>query len=88
MDRSADSSLDGERSEGHSSAVAAALATVGDDRFSAALMTRRGAVQVAVIKKVQYLWTHYELSYPKTQAISTKQKEVEQVGAGDAEEAL
>ena len=72
MDRSADPSLDGERAEGQSSAVAAALATVGDERFSATLATRSREVQAAVIGDVRYMWTHYGLHHPKTQAIATK----------------
>jgi hypothetical protein len=72
MDRSADPSLDGERAEGQSSAVAVALATVGDERFSTTLATRSLEVQAAVIGDVRYMWTHYGLHHPKTQAIATK----------------
>lgn len=72
MDRSADPSLDGERAEGQSSAVAVALATVGDERFSATLATRSQEVQAAVIGDVRYMWTHYRLHHPKTQAIAAR----------------
>lgn len=70
MDSSADPSLDGERAEGQSSAVAVALASVGDERFSAALATRTPEVRAAVANDVRYLWTHYKLRHPKTQAIA------------------
>ena len=75
MDRSADPSLDGEHAEGQSSAVAVALVTVGDQRFAIALMSRSTDVQNAVIGDVEYMWMHYGLDYPKTQAIKEKIKQ-------------
>jgi hypothetical protein len=88
MDRSADSSLDGERSERQASAVAAALATVGDEHFAMTLKSRIPEVQRAVISNIRYMWTHYRLSYPMTQAIDETKKQGEQGGDGDAEEAV
>lgn len=72
MDRSADPTLDGEYAEGQSSDVAVALATVGDEHFSATLVTRSREVQVAVIRDLRYMWTHYGLHHPKTQAIAKR----------------
>lgn len=71
MDRSADPTLDGEYAEGQWSVVAAALATVGDERFANTLATRSREVQVAVIGSVRYMWTHYQLHHPQTQAIAS-----------------
>ena len=72
MDRSADPTLDGEYAEGQSSAVAVALATVGDERFATTLATRSREVQVAVIRSVSYMWTHYRLDHPQTQVIASQ----------------
>ena len=68
--RSADLTLDGERAEAQTSALALALATVGDEAFSAALARQSEAVRQAVAHSgIAYLRTHYRLLYPRTQAI-------------------
>ncbi len=83
MDRSADPSLDGEYAEGQSSAVAVALATVGDKYFATVLATRSAEVQSAVIGNVRYMWTHYKLQYPMTQAIAAGIEQGEQGEQGE-----
>ena len=67
--RSADPSLDGERGEEQASAVAVALAVVGDQHFARALSHQSRAVQGAIARDISYLWTHYRLDYPQTQAL-------------------
>ena len=74
MDRSTDPTLDGEYAEGQASALAVALATVGDELFAKTLATRNRDVQAAVIRYIDYMWTHYKLRYPRTQAIARKCK--------------
>jgi len=70
MDRSSDPTLDGEYAEGQCAALSVALASEGDDCFAKVLMTRNSDVQAAVIRRVDYLWNHYKLRYPHTQAIA------------------
>ena len=50
MDRSADPTLDGEYSEGQTTAILVALATVGDERFAETLATRSHEVQGRRVK--------------------------------------
>lgn len=71
MDRSADPTLDGERAEGQTTALAVALTSVGDETFSTLLASRSLEVQASVTRGLfANLWTHYKLHYPKTQAIA------------------
>jgi hypothetical protein len=68
--RSADPSLDGERAELQASELALALAAAGDEAFSAALARQTRQVREAVARSaVTYLWTHYHLHYPETEAM-------------------
>ncbi len=82
MDRSADPTLDGEYAEGQASSVAVALATVGDEHFASTLATRSEEAQSAVIGDVSYMWRHYNLRYPMTQAIASSIQQGEQGSGG------
>ena len=66
---SADPTLDGERAESQASRVAVALASVGDDRFSRALSRQPAGVKRAVARELHYMWTRYQMHYPKTQRV-------------------
>ena len=66
---SADPTLDGERAEGQASSVAVALAVVGDQRFALSLSRQPDSVRHRVGQWISYLWTHYRLHYPQTQAL-------------------
>jgi len=65
----ADNTQNGERSEEHASDIALALASVGDDRFSASLSKQSKYDQKAISREIAYLWTGYGLRYPKTQKL-------------------
>lgn len=67
--RSADPTLDGEYAEGQMSTVVIALAVIGDEKFAAALSRQSPEVLRAVSHDISYLWTKFELSYPRTQAL-------------------
>jgi hypothetical protein len=58
-----------ELGEGQASLAAIALAVVGDDRFARALSNQPVAVRRIVGRDISYLWTHYKLRYPHTQAL-------------------
>jgi hypothetical protein len=66
---SADPTLDGERAESHSYALALALAASGDDRFAAALLRQPPAIRRAVLRDVSPLWTRHDLHYPRTESL-------------------
>jgi hypothetical protein len=66
---SANPKLDGALSEEQASAVAVALAVVGDERFSSALSRQSDAVKRAVARDISYMWTHYRLEYPRTRSL-------------------
>lgn len=70
MDISAYPKLDGEYAEAQATALSIALASVGDKCFAKTLATRNRDVQVSVIHYIDYMWTHYKLRYPRTQAIA------------------
>ena len=78
MDRSADPTLDGEYSEGQTTAILVALATVGDERFAETLATRSHEVQGAVLRSCRFMWRTYPLDHPKAQAIAAEIQEGEQ----------
>ena len=68
--RSTDPTLDGERAEEQTSALALALTAAGDDAFAGALARQSTAVRRAVARSgISYLWTRYGLLYPRTQAM-------------------
>ena len=66
---SADPTLDGARAEMQASRVVVALASIGDDLFSQALMRQSTPVKRAVAREIVYLWSRDGLHYPKTQAV-------------------
>ena len=66
---SADPTLDGERAELQASAVAVALAAIGDARFAHSLSRQTEAVRHAVARDISLLWRRYGLHYPRTQSL-------------------
>ena len=66
---SADPTADGARAEMQASRVAVALASVGDDTFSQALVRQSASVKHAVAREIVSLWSRYGLHYPKTRAV-------------------
>jgi hypothetical protein len=69
MDASLDPDLDGERGEGHTSALIVALAESGDEFFASVLSSRSREVREAVGNRISSAWTFSKLDYPKTQAV-------------------
>ena len=63
---SVDPTLDGEYAEAQASRVAVALTSVGDRRFSEAILRQSDTVKQAVAREVMYLWTRHKLDYPLT----------------------
>ena len=66
---SADPTLDGESAELQSSAVAVALAVVGDERFALSLSRQTKSVRDAVARDISPLWMCYGLNYPRAQSL-------------------
>lgn len=62
----------GEDGESHASALALALATLGDQDFSEVLSVQTPQVQRIVTRNIDGLWKRYGLSYPLTQGIESK----------------
>ena len=56
----------GRDAEAQASRVAVALTSVGDRRFSEAILRQSDTVKQAVAREVMYLWTRHKLDYPLT----------------------
>ena len=70
LSRAANSNLDGERGENYVSELALALAEAGDQAFAASLRRQpEGRRREVAHSGLSYLWTHYHLRYPVTQAL-------------------
>lgn len=67
--KSADTSLDGEYAEAHSSRLVLLLAASGDERFAKLLSLEESSTRAATGRYVSSLWDFYGLHYPVTEHV-------------------